>query len=70
MSINRDKQGSVAQYRRLHRRCRTCRYASDGMYFWVCQAKNARHSGRVCDTVLAGCTCRLYRPNVIEEEDE
>lgn len=69
MSIDRDKQEGVAQYRRIHRRCRTCRYASDGMCFWVCRAKNARHSGQVCDTVLAGCTCRLYRP-IIKEEDE
>ena len=53
----------VNLYRKMHRRCRTCTYASDSNSGWFCGAKLKRHPFTdLCDTRIAGCFCKLYVP--------
>lgn len=62
----KDEHSLVNQYRLLHRRCRTCQFASstEARYGrWFCTAKMKLHEHRsVYSTVLEGCLCKLYQP--------
>jgi hypothetical protein len=50
----------IITYRKTHPRCRYCKYASSGMYYWTCSAKQKRHSGALSDTILKGMFCELF----------
>lgn len=55
----------VMNYRQLHRRCRTCKYAKEhitDLYEWYCSAKNQAHIFNLKYTIIAGCLCGLYEP--------
>lgn len=53
---------SVNVYRTKHRRCRTCKYASQHTSGWSCKAKMKSHIGNVSETMIAGIMCKLYEP--------
>ena len=59
---------TVADYRKRHRRCRTCKHAvNSGLYYSICRAKNKRRSVRVEDYGLQGMFCKIYEPKESEE---
>ena len=54
---------TLTEYRKRHRRCRTCKYACDsGLYHSLCKAKNKRCSVRVEESGLRGMFCKIYKP--------
>ena len=58
---------TVAEYRKNHRRCRTCKHACNHWtYGSMCKAKNARRSTRVEDLWLRGMFCKVYEPKECE----
>ena len=59
--MSREKQISVDEYRRKHKRCKTCVFASQSNVSWYCCAKCSSYVGRVSDYKLKGCCCKLYK---------
>ena len=55
------------EYRRRHRRCRTCAHTKDDVNShycrgWVCTIKNMFHEGHITDAGLRGILCVYYEP--------
>lgn len=59
--MSKEKQMTVEEYREKHKRCKTCEYAIrlDGSY-WKCRAKGKEHYGKLGESGLLGCFCKLY----------
>lgn len=55
---------TVEQYRKKHRRCRTCVFANPRWSYWdwCCEAKNIVHNGKPYHGKRKGMFCRLYQP--------
>ena len=53
---------TVDEYRKKHKRCKTCIYAEKKGAGWRCEAKGSRHDWSPGDYALKGCFCRLYKP--------
>lgn len=52
---------TVNEYRKKHRRCRTCKHAYSYFSGWVCKAKNKRgYYSLVESEGLKGMFCRVY----------
>lgn len=60
--MSKKKQITVDEYRKKHKRCRTCKYADHHNRGWSCTAKGTEHYGYPGDTVIKGCFCKLYIP--------
>ncbi len=60
-----DKQ-QINEYRKKHKRCKTCVFASQSHWGWYCLAKGTRYDGNVDNTRLSGCFCRLYKAKEFE----
>ena len=58
--MSENKNSAVNKYRKKHKRCKTCAFASQSNWGWNCLAKGQRYSGSVSDTKLSGLFCRLY----------
>lgn len=58
------KSKKVNEYRKKHKRCRTCKHVSLQMFstYDRCEAKGFRFQHSAADTVLRGCFCKLYEP--------
>lgn len=52
----------IDNYRKFNKRCRTCCFAYQKTYEWLCTAKSVTHIGDVTDTHLRGMFCKLYSP--------
>ena len=65
--MSREKQISVNEYRRKHKRCKTCEYASEGNVGWYCLAKGSYEFGRPSSYILKGCCCKLYKAKEFKE---
>ena len=56
---------TVNEYRKKHKRCRTCKYANIGSRNFLhdyCEAKNIQFEEPISSTFLRGCFCKLYEP--------
>lgn len=56
---------TVNEYRKKHKRCRTCKHARIGGFATqhdYCVAKGFRFDDPASTTVLRGCFCKLYEP--------
>ena len=51
---------TVDEYRKKHKRCKTCKYATEKIHGWVCVAKGTYVDGNVGDYYFRGCFCKLY----------
>lgn len=59
--MSKEKQITVDEYRKKHKRCKTCVYACQSNSGWSCRAKGTYYyDGLVGWTVLKGCFCKLY----------
>ena len=59
--MSREKQKmTVDEYRKKHKRCKTCVYANQKIGNWVCIAKGTCVEGDVGDYYFRGCFCKLY----------
>lgn len=58
---------TVNEYRKKHKRCRTCKYLQEGFGIDSCKAKGYRFSGHMKDSMLRGCFCKLYEPREYED---
>ena len=64
--MSKEKQIIIDEYRKRHKRCKTCIYAFQQTddrrpECWWCDAKSIRHIGSVGESGLRGCFCRLYK---------
>lgn len=55
---------TVNEYRKKHKRCRTCKHVSRKMFeeHDLCEAKGFRFDYSVSTYSLRGCFCKLYEP--------
>ena len=55
---------TVNEYRKKHKRCRTCKHLSVPMIgtYDRCEAKGFRFEYSVSTYSLRGCFCKLYEP--------
>lgn len=65
---------TVNEYRRKHRRCRTCLFSYQnnyssfyGSHTWYCKAKAQIYEGQVAREKLKGCLCDLYEPKPADD---
>ncbi len=59
--MNNKKQVTVNEYRKKHKRCKTCEFASQSNWGWYCLAKGTRYDGSVSEAGLGGFFCKLYK---------
>lgn len=60
--MSKEKQTmTVEEYRRKHKRCKTCVYARQEISSWICGAKGTLVEGKIGWYPLRGCFCKLYR---------
>ena len=52
---------TIREYRKKHRRCRTCKHAKDRGLFWICTAKNKYHDRSLSRMGLNGMFCPVYK---------
>lgn len=57
---------TVNEYRKKHKRCRTCVHAFSGNVSWYCKAKNARSIRSLEYEGVKGMFCRLYKAKEID----
>ena len=60
--MSKEKQMTIEEYRKKHKRCKTCEWAGQSNVTWRCIAKGTVYVGRVGETGLKGCFCKLYQP--------
>jgi hypothetical protein len=59
---------AVEEYRKKHKRCRTCAHANESWGVAICKAKNIPlgYSLRYCGT--KGMFCKLYQAKAVSED--
>ena len=57
--MNKDNQTTVNEYRKKHKRCKTCVHAKQCNAGWYCWAKGSWHAGQ--PDGIQGCFCKLYK---------
>ena len=59
--MSREKKTmTVDEYRKKHKRCKTCMYAIQNNYGWYCSAKGDSYEEKLGWSGLKGCFCKLY----------
>lgn len=62
-------QTTVEEYRKKHKRCRTCEYAYQPLGLNArCRAKNIVLSTTLSDCGSRGMFCKVYRPKGVDED--
>ena len=64
--MTKENQITINEYRKKHKRCKTCEYVSRNNYGWYCLAKGDFYAGSPNDCVLKGCFCELYKAKEFE----
>ena len=66
-----EEHARVMEYRRKHKRCRTCEYAiENGGMYWRCKIKNkAGNTGLVRYAGLSGVLCKVYKAKEVQDEN-
>lgn len=59
--MSKEKQITVDEYRKRHKRCKTCAYVSQNNIGWHCLAKGDYYIGSASNRSLKGCFCKLYK---------
>lgn len=59
---------TINEYRKNHKRCRTCEYAYYNNTSWYCRAKMKRYHGVLSYSNMQGCFCKLYKPTKEKEQ--
>lgn len=57
---------TVNEYRKKHKRCRTCAHAFPSNAGWYCKAKNTRSIHSLEYEELKGMFCRVYEAKEID----
>jgi hypothetical protein len=60
---------TVEEYRKKHKRCKTCKHLYSGFALDRCKAKNFTFLNSVDYTIFKGCFCKLYEPKEYKEND-
>ena len=58
------KEMTVAEYRKKHKRCKTCHYAESFSDGWCCYAKGTTYFGELGQTGIKGRFCKLYKHDI------
>ena len=56
------KEMTVDEYRKKHKRCKTCQHAHKQVSGWICEAKGSWYEWSPGAYTLKGCFCQLYKP--------
>lgn len=58
--MSKEKQITIEEYRKKHKRCKTCIFAEKNNIGWTCRAKGQRYE--YWPEGIKGCFCKLYQP--------
>jgi len=67
MNYSEIAEAKVNTYREGNSRCRTCRFAKEDRYNWICKAKQMKYSGYLSKTRIKGMFCKLYEARKLGE---